>query len=285
MAGASMNDIKARMKSVESTMQITKAMELVATSKLRRAKENAERSRPYYEALRSAISTIMLSAEVKTSKILMNGTDGGKVLFIPIAGDRGLAGGYNSNIFKMTEKLSGGKDSVFLPIGKKALEYMRRRNRDIFSDALSPAQDIGVGSVIGITEEICKAYFNGEISEVYLIYTKFVSMMTQLPVCERILPLVNAEEGEKSSEVFDPIIEEEPEELLMKVVSSYVGGITYCALCEALASECASRRTAMNAANKNAGEMIDSLMLKYNRARQAVITQEITEIVSGAEAL
>ena len=277
-----MNDIKARMKSVESTMQITKAMELVATSKLRRAKENVERSRPYYETMREAIDTIRRSKDV--SDTLFKSSKNGKTLFILIAGDRGLAGGYNSNIFKMTEKLSEKEESVYLPVGKKALEYMRRRSRELFSDSLPLTAEVGVGDALDIAEAICKDYFEGKISKVYLVYTKFVSMINQLPVYEQLLPFENDNENGVSNG-FDPIIEEEPEELLMKVVPGYVGGVLYSAVCEALASESAARRTAMNAANKNAGEMIDMLMLKFNRARQAVITQEITEIVSGAEAL
>ena len=277
-----MNDIKARMKSVESTMQITKAMELVATSKLRRAKENVERARPYYETMRMAINTIRRSKDV--SDTLLKSSEGGKTLFILIAGDRGLAGGYNSNIFKMTEKLSEKEESVYLPVGKKALEYMRRRNRELFSDSLPLTAEVGVGDALDISEAICKDYFEGKISKVYLVYTKFVSMINQLPVYEQLLPFESDSEND-DKDGFDPIIEEEPEELLMKVVPGYVGGVLYSAVCEALASESAARRTAMNAANKNAGEMIDMLMLKFNRARQAVITQEITEIVSGAEAL
>ena len=132
--------------------------------------------------------------------------------------------------------------------------------------------------------EIYKAFSEEKYSKIYLVYTKFVSMITQLPVYEQLLPLETCED-EASECNFDPIIEEEPEELLNRVVPGYVGGVLYSAVCEALASESASRRSAMNAANKNAGEMIDTLMLRYNRARQAVITQEITEIVSGAEAL
>ena len=282
MAGASMNDIKARMKSVESTMQITKAMELVATSKLRRAKENVERARPYYETMRMAINTIRRSKDV--SDTLLKSSEGGKTLFILIAGDRGLAGGYNSNVFKMTEKLSEKEESVYLPVGKKALEYMRRRNRELFSDSLPLTAEVGVGDALDISEAICKDYFEGKISKVYLVYTKFVSMINQLPVYEQLLPFESDSEND-DKDGFDPIIEEEPEELLMKVVPGYVGGVLYSAVCEALASESAARRTAMNAANKNASEMIDVLMLKFNRARQAVITQEITEIVSGAEAL
>ena len=282
MAGASMNDIKARMKSVESTMQITKAMELVATSKLRRAKENVERARPYYETMRMAINTIRRSKDV--SDTLLKRSEGGKTLFILIAGDRGLAGGYNSNVFKMTEKLSEKEESVYLPVGKKALEYMRRRNRELFSDSLPLTAEVGVGDALDVSEAICKDYFEGKISKVYLVYTKFVSMINQLPVYEQLLPFESDSEND-DKDGFDPIIEEEPEELLMKVVPGYVGGVLYSAVCEALASESAARRTAMNAANKNASEMIDVLMLKFNRARQAVITQEITEIVSGAEAL
>ena len=277
-----MNDIKARMKSVESTMQITKAMELVATSKLRRAKENVERARPYYETMRMAINTIRRSKDV--SDTLLKSSEGGKTLFILIAGDRGLAGGYNSNIFKITEKLSEKEESVYLPVGKKALEYMRRRNRELFSDSLPLTAEVGVGDALDVSEAICKDYFEGKISKVYLVYTKFVSMINQLPVYEQLLPFESDSEND-DKDGFDPIIEEEPEELLMKVVPGYVGGVLYSAVCEALASESAARRTAMNAANKNASEMIDVLMLKFNRARQAVITQEITEIVSGAEAL
>ena len=278
-----MNDIKARMKSVESTMQITKAMELVATSKLRRAKENVERSRPYYEILRSAIDTVRRSADA-CDALMAKKADGGKSLFIVIAGDRGLAGGYNSNVFKMTEHISSGKDSEFLPVGKKATEYFLHRSKPIFSSALPFTSEVGVGDAMQIAGDIYSAFSEGKFSEIYLVYTKFLSMMTQLPVYEQLLPL-EASENTEAQSGFDPIIEEEPEELLKKVIPGYVGGVIYSAICEALASESASRRSAMNAANKNATEMIDMLMLRYNRARQAVITQEITEIVSGAEAL
>ena len=283
MAGASMNDIKARMKSVESTMQITKAMELVATSKLRRAKENVERSRPYHEILRQAIDTIRFAADAKDTPLTKKRSEG-KSLFIVIAGDRGLAGGYNSNVLKMTEQLSKNKDSEFLPIGKKATEYFRHRNRKLFSDAFPQTSEVGVGEAMAAANVIYDAYFGGDFCEIYLVYTKFASMITQLPVYEQLLPLEVCEDGVCALPT-DPIIEEEPEELLKRVVPGYLGGVLYSAVCEALASESASRRSAMNAANKNAGEMIDMLMLKYNRARQAVITQEITEIVSGAEAL
>lgn len=282
MAGASMNDIKSRMKSVQSTMQITKAMELVATSKLRRAKEKVEKARPYYEVLGEAIKSIESSFESGSS--LWSTSIPGKTLYVVIAGDRGLAGGYNANVFRLAEALSRDGDALYLPIGKKALEYYRHRNRDIFSSSFEYTSDIGVSNAFNAADIICEAFKQGKISKVVLIYTKFVSMISQLPVYEDLLPLENSKET-RTAHISDPIFEGDAEELLDKIVPQYVGGIIYSAVCEALASESGARRSSMNAANKNAAEMIDTLMLKYNRARQAVITQEITEIVSGSEAL
>ena len=277
-----MNDIKSRMKSVQSTMQITKAMELVATSKLRRAKEKAERSRPYYEVLCEAISNIESSSGAAQT-LWRRGTEKENTLFVVIAGDRGLAGGYNSNIFKLAKALSKNPDDVFLPIGKKALEHFRHREREIFSEEFSSVAAVGVGTAFSISELICQAYRDKKIGKVVLVYTKFVSMISQVPVYEELLPLSVEESQTKKHQ--DPLTEDDVEEMLDKIVPEYVGGIIYSAICEASASESGARRTAMNAANKNAVEMIDTLMLKYNRARQAVITQEITEIVSGSEAL
>lgn len=280
MAGASMNDIKARIKSVRSTMQITKAMELVATSKLRRAKERAEGARPYHELLANAISDIEATNEAGLSLWAQKRGDP-KTLYIAIAGDRGLAGGYNSSIFKMTDTLAKNGKTAVLPIGKKALEHFSRREREIFSRDLEYAADFGVGDAMKIGAAVSEAFAEGKIDRVVLVYTKFVSMLTQLPVYEELLPF----ERESNTEARDAVYDGDAEELLAKIIPEYIGGIIYSSVCEAIASESAARRSAMNSANKNAGEIIDTLMLKYNRARQAVITQEITEIVSGADAL
>ncbi len=279
MSGASMNDVKARIKSVQSTMQITKAMELVATSKLRRAKERAENTRPFYQLLSGAISALHRVSEVRESVWTKNAE--GKTLFVMIAGDRGLAGGYNANIFRMTETLASNCDAVYLPIGKKALEYCRHREYPVYSDACEYVAAIGVGDSLAVAEQITESFRLGEIAKVVLVYTRFVSMISQIPVHETVLPL-SVETAETGKE---PIFEGDAEQLLADIVPDYVGGILYSAISEATASESGARRSAMSAANKNAGEMIESLMLQYNRARQAVITQEITEIVSGAEAL
>ena len=278
---AGMNDIKARIKSVESTMQITKAMELVATSKLRRAKETVERTRPFYQILGKAIDDIVSISGEEHEINWFDSTGSSKTLYIVYAGDRGLAGGYNSNIFKLVERLSDGKDAMWLPIGKKAVEYAKHRKYNIYSDLFAVAGDQSVGSVLTLGKIISEGFKNEEFGEVVLVFTEFVSMMTQRPVFEKLLPLSKPE---------NPVAVEfetdcDPEELLNLIVPEYVGGILYSALCESLASESGARRMAMNSANKNAEEIIGNLMLHYNRVRQAAITQEITEIVSGAEAL
>ncbi len=276
-----MNDIKARMKSVQSTMQITKAMELVATSKLRRAKERVEKSRFFYEVLADAIKTVQNTEEAAGS-VWGVSHEGKKTLYIVMAGDRGLAGGYNANIFRLTEKLSQGKNAVYLPIGKKALDYYRHKGASLYSEECEYISDLHVGDALALGAEICKSFRLGEIGEAVLVYTEFASMISQIPVSVNLLPLSHSESKKDN---LAPYFEGDAEEILDRIVPDYVGGLIYTAVCESLASESGARRSAMSAANKNAGEMIDNLTLSYNRARQAVITQEITEIVSGAEAL
>lgn len=280
MAGSGMNDIKSRIKSVNGTMQITKAMELVATSKLRRAKLGAERSRPFRAVLDEAVYEMLSSSDIGDC-VWSSASESTKELFIVIAGDRGLAGGYNANIFRLTAELARGKDAIFLPIGKKAVDYYHHRSAPILTDQFAYVSDISVGDTFAISDMICSGFLRGEFGSVTLVYTNFVSMLTQTPVSYSLLPLKQTEKKKDS----DPIYDGDPEELISLIVPQYVGGMIHSAICEALASESGARRTAMNAANKNAEEMIGTLMLSYNRARQAIITQEITEIVSGAEAL
>ena len=276
-----MNDIKARMKSVQSTMQITKAMELVATSKLRRAKERVENSRFFHEVLADAIETVRNTEEAGSS-VWGVSREEKKTLYIVMAGDRGLAGGYNANVFRLTEKLAQDKNALYLPVGKKALDYYRHKGLPLYGESPEYIADLHVGDALALGRSICESFRTGELDAAVLVYTKFVSMISQVPTEKKLLPLSESEEkGKKGA----PAFEGDAEEILNAIVPDYVGGLIYAAVCEALASESGARRSAMNAANKNAGEMIDSLMLSYNRARQSVITQEITEIVSGAEAL
>ncbi len=280
MAGTSMNDIKARIKSVESTMQITRAMELVATSKLRRAKERAERTRPYFDTVSDCMKTFTACCSPESTPLMKKSEDG-PTLFIVIAGDRGLAGGYNANIFRLTRALAGDSPALYLPIGKRALEYFKQKDLDIYCESAAVAADMGVGDTMALGRVLTDGFLSRDFSRVILVFTKFQSMLSQLPAYEELLPLAPPE-GDKS---FTTEFEGDVEDSFAKITSEYLGGIIYSALAESIASEHASRRNAMSSAGNNAKEMIDTLVLKFNRARQSAITQEITEIVSGAEAL
>ncbi len=280
--GADIKSLRNRIKSVDSTLHLTKAMGLVASSKIRKAMERMKNGREYENAVRGAIEPLIQSQECKKSPYMRESRgENEKLCLVVIAGDRGLAGGYNSNIFKLVEKLSVDKDAIWLPIGKKAVEYAKHRNYSILTDAFAEAADQSVASILSLGKVVTEGFANGEYSEVILVFTEFVSMVTQRPVYENLLPLQKAE----PSKQIDFETDLDPEEMLNAIVPQYVGGVLYSALCESLASESGARRMAMNSANKNAEEIIGTLMLHYNRVRQAAITQEITEIVSGAEAL
>ncbi len=282
--GEAMKQIKTRIKSVESTRQITKAMELVATSKLRKAKLRAENVRPYHEALLQSISALQAgAAEMASPTVFAREREVKKTCYVVIAGDRGLAGGYNANLFRMVKALTEEKEYCILPIGKKATEHFKRQGCQLLSDYFGVTGTAGMGDCREIGRILCKGFQSGAFDRVEVVYTKFCSMLSQEPTCQTLLPICLMESEEKA--LSGALVEGEAEELVAKIVPQYLSGVLYAALCEAAASEHGARRTAMNAANKNAGEIIDTLVLKYNRARQAAITQEITEIVSGAQAL
>ncbi len=283
MAGASMKDIKLRIKSVESTMQITKAMELVASSKLRRAKERQERLRPYFAGLRETMSEIE-SATLDFSSPYQKQREVKKRCLVVIAGDRGLAGGYNSNIFKaVSEMMQDGIPTCILPIGKRTVEFFTRKGYEIVTTEFAEAADVSIPDCFTISNLVTKGYLSGQFDEVSIVYTQFVSMLTQTPASEKLLPL-QAQEAEKQPESRQLVLyEPDPITVYDAIVPNYLAGMIYGSMCESIASELGARRTAMDAASKNAAEMIDDLSLRYNRARQGAITQEITEIVAGAE--
>ena len=281
MAG-SMKDIKLRIKSVESTMQITKAMELVASSKMRRAKERVEHSRPYFETLHKTLTEIA-AADPRARNPYLRRAEIKKTLLIVIAGDRGLAGGYNSNVLRQAQQEAG--DVVVLPIGKRSAEYFVHHEVPLFTQEVLLAADITVGECFQLARRITEGYCKGEYDAVKICYTRFDSMMTQTAATMEVLPLsIEPTEQQKAEARRSQILyKPSSEEVFSAIIPEYVAGIVYGAVCESVASELAARRTAMDAATKNAGEMIDHLNLYYNRARQAAITQEITEIVAGAE--
>ena len=283
MAGVSTKEIKTRIRSMESTKQITKAMEMVAASKLRRAQMQIAGSRPYFEILYSTIQDIARGNKDFSSPFLKK-RDVKKVLYIAIAGDRGLAGGYNSNVLKLVQSEIQGKDAVVLPIGKKAVDFFRSKKIPALAETYAEAAEVSIGDCFSISKQLSKAFLAGEFDEVYVAYTNFVSVLSQVPATMKLLPLEKPEAKpmEEGHRHCDTIYETDPEEVFAAIGPEYLGGILYGALCESRASEQAARRAAMDSATQNADEMIADLSLKFNRARQAAITQEITEIVAGS---
>ena len=277
-----MKDIKLRIKSVESTMQITKAMELVASSKMRRAKERVEHSRPYFETLYESLTKIA-AADPRARNPYLRRDNIKRTLLVVIAGDRGLAGGYNANVFKQADAAEG--PVTVLPIGKRSAEYFAHHEAELFTPEVLMAADVSVSECFTLSHQITEGFLKGEYDAVKLCYTRFDSMMTQTATTLEVLPLtIEPTEAQKAEARRSQILYKPScEEVFGAIIPEYVAGVLYGAVCESVASELAARRTAMDAATKNAGEMIEHLNLYYNRARQAAITQEITEIVAGAE--
>ena len=255
-------------------------MELVATSKLRHARERVERSRPFHEVLGEAIAGIQAGLK-ETPSVYSEVRPVKKTCFVVIGGDRGLAGGYNANLHRLVLSLASSEPYCVLPIGKKPLEQFTRSGAELVSTYFGLAASVGIGDCMQIARLLCDSFAAGRYDRVTVVYTEFRSMLSQVPASADVLPLQLTGDAKYQSAT----VEDDPAALVAAIVPQYVSGVLYSALCEASASEHGARRTAMNAANKNAGELIDSLVLKYNRARQAAVTQEITEIVSGAEAL
>ena len=206
----------------------------------------------------------------------------GRLCAVVVAGDRGLAGGYNNNVLKAVWQELQGQDACVLPIGKKAVEFFRRRNVPMLTEEFAEAADMTVGKCFSVAKLLSGRFLAGEFRSILLGYTNFVSVLPQSPAVLRMLPLdpPETERKEPSSLV---LCEPDAEAVYNAIVPEYLGGLIYGAVCESVASEQAARRNAMDAATKNADEMIEDLSLRYNRARQGAITQEITEIVAGAE--
>ncbi|MFA5523164.1 MAG: ATP synthase F1 subunit gamma [Tissierellales bacterium] len=284
----SMKDIKRRIRSVGGIKQITKAMELVSSAKLRKARERLEMSRPYYQTLIRSIQEI-LSSTRGTKHPLLERREVKNRAFIVITGDRGLAGGYNGNAIRLAESQIDNKEqAVILAVGIKAKDYFRRRNYNIAGEFLNISEEphfIDASSIGALAIEL---YEESKVDEVNIVYTGFKSVMSQEAKILKLLPAESIgedSEGEANSPKILIEYEPSPGVVLDYLIPKYIHSAIYGALIESSASEQGARRIAMEAATDNAEEMIDELELRYNRARQATITQEISEIVGGAEAL
>lgn len=280
MGGATARDVKNRIRSVESTMHITKAMQLVASSKLKKAKERMEHSRAFFTALYDTLSDLA-SVNGDFSSVFVRERPIRKACFVVVAGDRGLAGGYNSNVFRTVHEIAGDTPYCVMPIGKKALEYFHKIGVEVVTEEYAVVSTIGLAQCSKLGKQLADGFRKGTFDAVYLVYTDFVSMLLQQPAQKQLLPLVVDERKEQKKAFI--LYEPSSSGVFNQIIPEYLSGMAYGAICESYASELAARRAAMDSATKNASDMIDALSLQYNRARQGAITQEITEIVAGSE--
>ena len=283
---ASMRDIKRRKESVQSTQQITKAMKLVSTVKLQRAKAQAENAKPYFDKMFATVTSILeKTGTINHPYLIPNGST--KKAVIVISGNRGLAGGYNSNIAKAVIEAGLTPDvTKVYEVGRKGIEFLSRRGYQIAEDDSDMIDEPLFEDAAQLGKTILNAYTEGEVGEIYLAYTRFKNTVVHEPTVLKLLPVEfdekQKEEGKKEAPMnFEP----EPEEALDLIVPKYLNSLIYGAFMESVASENGARMQAMDSATSNADEMIATLSLAYNRARQGAITQELTEIISGAEAI
>ncbi|NMA83912.1 MAG: ATP synthase F1 subunit gamma [Epulopiscium sp.] len=283
---ATMREIKQRIKSVNSTKQITKAMNLVSAAKLQQARGKLEQVRPYFNETQTIISTILKYSEILDHPYFTI-REGKKKAYIVLTADRGLCGGYNANVFKeLLTQVQGEEDISIFSVGKKGKDFFQRQDYHLLAEYQAISEDPTYSDAAKIGELAIQLYNEGTIDELHLVYTSFVSTIQHEPVTLQLLPLdpdVFVQETKEKA----PLMRYEPsaETVLGYIIPKYVNSLIYGGLVEASASEQGARMTAMDTATENANTMIEDLTLAYNRARQATITQELSEIVGGAEAL
>ena len=285
---ASMRDIKRRKDSIQSTQQITKAMKLVSTVKLQRARSRAENARPYFDKMYETIQSILAKSE-RLDHPFLTGSGSERKAVIVVTSNRGLAGGYNNNVTRLIVDSGWRKEDVDIyGVGRKGVEALARRDYYIVSDDSEVMNAPSFADAAAIGEKVLDAFAAGEIGEIYLAYTKFKNTVVHVPTLIKLLPVDVEEKQEAGKQTKSETLmnyEPGPEEALDLLIPKYINSTIFGAFIESAASENGARMQAMDAATSNAEEMISTLSLVYNRARQGAITQELTEIISGAEAL
>ena len=281
---ASMRDIKRRKSSIQSTQQITKAMKLVSTVKLQKARNRAEATNPYFNYMYKTVSSMLAKSGTIDHPYLRGGQSNKKAVVV-ITSNRGLAGGYNSNIVKL---ITGGdfvkEDLDIYAVGGKGVEALSRRGYNIVENASEIMEAPTYSDAAALCNNVLDAFTKGEVGEIYLAYTHFKNTVSQEPKLIKLLPVeIDPAETDDSNVLMN--YEPNEEEALNMIIPKYVTSLFYGALVEAVASENGARMQAMDSATSNAEEMISDLSLKYNRARQGSITQELTEIIAGANAI
>lgn len=290
---ASLLDMRRRIKSVKNTQQITKAMKMVAAAKLKRAQDRVTAARPYAKKMTEVLSALSSKVTDEFSHPLLDPRGDEKYLVVLVTADKGLAGGFNANVIKATQAFlakNSDKDLEMVAVGRKGRDFFKRRSTTISEEyiGLTGRGTANYADAADISTEIIKRFSEDEsIDKVFLIFTEFKTVLSQKPVVEQLLPIPRievAEEAETSPEAAEYIYEQPAAEIFGKLLPKQVETQVYRAMLESVASEQGSRMTAMDSASKNAGELIDSLTLNMNRIRQAAITKEIIEVVSGAAA-
>ncbi|AHF11079.1 MULTISPECIES: ATP synthase F1 subunit gamma [Dehalobacter] len=280
---AGVRDIRRRIRSVANMQQITKAMKMVAAAKLRKSQEKVIASRPYAKQLQSVLARLVQN-QAEARHPLLEKRPVEKVGYILVTSDRGLCGGFNTNLNRMTRSLLDEKTDVqagLVAVGRKGIDFFTRRNIEIITQFTGLGDSPNYSQAKGIAKDVIGLYTRGELDEVYLVYSKFISVLSQEPTAIKLLPIEPSAEKASGSYIFEP----EPQQMLDKLLPSYVESQIFSALLESKASEMGAKMTAMDSATENAKEMIGKLTLMMNRARQAAITKEISEIVGGAAAL
>ena len=283
---ASMREIKRRKNSVTSTQQITKAMKLVSTVKLQKARTKAERTNPYTDQMYKTVSSMMSKSGNIIHPYLTAGESQRKAVIV-ITSNRGLAGGYNSNIVKLITNGDWAKEDLDIyALGSKGYDALSRRGYNIKENRSDIMDDPTYEDAMNLCKVVLDSFANGEVGEIYLAYTHFKNTVTHIPTLRKLLPVDT--EGFEEAEVDDNVMmnfEPTTEEALDMIIPKYVTSLFYGALVESVASENGARMQAMDSATSNADEIISDLTLKFNRARQGAITQELTEIIAGANAI
>ncbi len=283
---ASMRDIKRRRQSISSTQQITKAMKLVATVKLQRAKQQAERSRTYFNCMYDTVTDLLAKAGNVDHPYLRPGQAVRKAVIV-ITSNRGLAGGYNSNVVKLiTQGQLKDEELLIYSVGKRGRDGLRKKY-EIKADYSDIIEEPAYADAIALGKEVLDSYLKGEVGEIYLAYTAFKNTVVHVPTLLKLLPvdISEPEAPEKETGKAPMNFEPKEEEALDLLIPKYITSLIFGGMTEAVASENGARMQAMDSATSNAEEMIEDLSLLYNRARQGSITQELTEIIAGANAI
>ena len=280
---ARVREIRRRIRSVSNMQQITNAMKMIAAAKLRKAQDRVIASRPYAQQIKDVLARLAQVQADEPHPLLVK-REVKKTGYVLITADTGLCGGYNANLIRLTRSIveeKAEKDVALITVGRKGNDYFARRRVEILSRFIGLGDNPDFNLARKIASEIIGLYTSGELDEVYLIYSKFVSVLTQQPTVVKLLPIEPSAEKAKGEYIFEP----SPAQLLEQLLPSYIESLVFSALLESKASEMGARMTAMDSATENAKEMIEKLTLAMNRARQAAITTEISEIVGGAAAL